>query len=164
MAKDKATKKHTGSDPDGAEQHVGDDAATSHGGHSPQHSANDQPDTGAAASVKKKKNKKSGSDSGSASGKGKGKMPEDRVPRPAATSRAHGASSRGDDGGGGASSNPYDPLDDSDGDEEEGEVSAASTRRSPDNSPRALLEDIVANICGQMTTTEGAPLLTPALR
>ena len=137
MAKEKATQEHTGSDTDG-EQHVGDDAATSHGGHSPQHSANDKPGAGAAASAKKKKKKKSASDSGTASGKGKGKMPEDRVPRPAATSRAQGASSRGDRGGGGASSNPYDPLDDSDGEEKEGEVPAASTRRSPDNSPRAL--------------------------
>ena len=147
MAREKPTKKHAGSDPDG-EQHDGDDAATSHGGQSPQQSANDNPGAGAAASgkKKKKKKKKSASDSGTASGKGKGKAPEDRVSRPAATSRAQGACSRGDHGGGSASSNPYDPLDDSDGEEEEGEVPAASTRRSPDNSPRALLEDIVANM------------------
>eukprot|EP00903_Cladosiphon_okamuranus_P009407 g8971.t1 len=49
-------------------------------------------------------------------------------------------------GGGGASSNRYSDLADSDEGEEDGEVRTDPARRSPDNSPRALLQDIVANL------------------
>eukprot|EP00752_Nemacystus_decipiens_P003943 g3611.t1 len=48
------------------------------------------------------------------------------------------ASSRGNHGGGSASNNRYGPLEHTDEEEEEGEVPAASTRRSSDDSPRAL--------------------------